>query len=249
MRETKAQIMEGVEGIRPRIIDSNTVEYMDTEGARIIRFHHTNIIIFHPNGDVRLDSGGWKTPVTKDRMNEIAGKGHNFHIVQDKSIWYVKVATMSNGAGMGGRSYPFGDGITIHMDGSVSGKGPDPNETLKLKARIKRYVAGFMGKLVACEIPQPSGGDCWGCSLVGKDGQTVRGNDHLLNHLDEDYYVPSLLMNAIKEIPVSMVANSQVGMWLRYLPDSGSKWSIDIAKQQVTKSLTRYLYRRLGMAA
>jgi len=33
-----------------------------------VRFHNTNIVTFHANGDVTLDTGGWKTRTTLHRM-------------------------------------------------------------------------------------------------------------------------------------------------------------------------------------
>jgi len=191
---------------------------------------------FHPDGSVTLNSGGWKTRTTKERIND--NLPDRWRIRQKDSLWTL-----------GLRGYPFADGITIHPDGSVSGQGPDPKETLKLKTRIKGYVAGFMSELLSRKIPKPGPADCWACLMKNDKGETVMGNDHLLSHLDENYYVPSLLMSAIKEIPISIIAREMVEEWLGYRPLTDSIWRRDIAKIQVAESLTRYMYRHLGMAA
>jgi hypothetical protein len=52
------------------------------------------------------------------------------------------------------------------------------------------------------ELELPSGGDCWHCSMVTEDGESLgdaTGDiDHIVSHIAEDYYVPSLLFNALK---------------------------------------------------
>lgn len=236
MKETKVQIMAGIEGVKSsKIIGANTVEYVRENGDRVIRLHHTDIVTFKPNSDIVLNSGGWKTPTTKDRMNSASPK---INVQQRNSVWFLG----------GGDDYPFADGITIHPDGNVTGEGPDPKKTLKLKAKIKEYVAEFMAALELREIPQPSGGDCWACCMKNDKGETVIGSDHILGHIKEKYYVPSLLMTAIEKIPVSPLARSQVGYWLKY-HEKSNDWLAGIAHDQVAKSLKRYLYRQLNMAA
>ena len=60
-----------------------------------------------------------------------------------------------------------------------------------------------MKKIEAGELPAPSGGDCWCCSMKNEKGICLGdlsdNNQHLLDHMKERYYVPSLLVNAIKE--------------------------------------------------
>jgi len=246
MKETKREIMEGVEGIGARKIALNTVEYTDTEGNKVIRLHHTNIVTHKVNGDIVLNSGGWRTVTTKSRINKYSPGG--WRIEQKKRVWYLTAPTLDNGAGMGKREYPFTDGITIHPDGSMTGEGPDPKATLKLKARIKKYVEGFTGALIAHEIPQPSGGDCWACLMKNDKGETVMGNGHIFNHLDEKYYVPSLLLNALEEFGASQVMRSQVRYYMGYHKENSDRLEGYVNKQ-IAKCLTRYLYRRVGLAA
>ena len=53
-----------------------------------IRLHDTNVVTFHKNGKITLDSGGWRTHTTKERMNDAISE-HNFNIIQDKGLWYI----------------------------------------------------------------------------------------------------------------------------------------------------------------
>ena len=88
---------------------------------------------------------------------------------------------------------------------------------------------------------EPLAHETWG------DMREDRG-DHILEHFHDKYYVPSLLMNAVKEIPVSQAAMSSIGYWFKSYEETCDMFE-KIGAEQVKKSLTRYLKRRLGMAA
>lgn len=252
MKRTKKEIMDGVECVKSRLVDNNTVEYERADGSKVIRLHLTDIIIFNLDGSVTLDSGGWQTVTTKDRMNKYGRIG--LHILQEKSVWYV-YDTISNSkysttyARDARESWiPYADGITIHPNGSVTGEGEDPAKFKKLQKQIDLYVKGFMAALEARKVGVPSGGDCWGCYFKDENGREVMGSSHILDHFKEKYYVPSLLFNAIKEIPVSQVAMHWVGYATKQT-DVPLGWAEDFARDQISRSLKRYLKRRLGMAA
>lgn len=241
MKRTKKEIMAGVECEKSRVIDSNTIEYERADGSKVIRLHLTDIITFNLDGSVTLNSGGWQTVTTKDRMNKFAP----CRVFQEKSVWYVSL----DGGWDRKNRIPYKDGITIHPDGSVTGEGEDPAKFKKLQKQIDRYVKGFMAALEARKVGVPSNGDCWGCLFKDtKTGREVMGSSHILDHFKEKYYVPSLLFNAIKEIPVSQVAMHWIGYATKQI-DEPLGWAEDIARDQISRSLKRYLKRRLSMAA
>jgi len=166
-------------------------------------------------------------------------------VYQRDSLWFVNYF---------GTEYPFADGITFHPDYKVTGAGKDPRLKLKLKKQVKIYVNEFMKKLVAKKIPKPGGGDCWMCHLISTDdkkktmGDMGDGAGHLMSHIKEKYYVPSLLMNVLEEYEVSDWDKAHVGYWLGYLKDEVNIGN-DYTQQHIAKCMRRYLYRRLGMAA
>ena len=137
-----ADIMSGVRFDRKRKIANNTVEYWQGK-TRVIRLHDTDIVKILENGDTVLNSGGWRTVTTKDRMS-----GHGSRISQEKGVWYV----------------------------------------------------------------------------------------------------PSLLMNAIEEIPISQMTKSCVGFWLGY-HDQDCGYFEKYAAKDIEKVLIRYLKRRFGIAS
>ena len=233
-RKTKAEIMAGVECERSRIAGNNTVEYFQN-GDRVIRLHLTDIITFKKNGDVVLNSGGWRTPTTKSRMNDFLP---GWQVWQESKIWYV-------GKSWHGERFVFEDGMVLHSDGTVSGEGPDFTELKKLNREIQKYVKGYMKALFNGDVPAPSGGDCWGCLFF--DQMEQPDSDHILQHFEEKYYVPTLLKHAIEEIPVSQAAMHVLG-YCWDMHEQEAKYWTDIGERQLASSLKRYLQRRLGLA-
>jgi hypothetical protein len=65
--------------------------------------HSTNVVTFHSNGRIVFDSGGWKTPTTKQRMCEFSPA----RVSQSRGAWNISI---------GGVSASFADGVT--WDGS-----------------------------------------------------------------------------------------------------------------------------------
>lgn len=181
MRETKAQIMEGIESTSSKVVASNTVEYTRPDGKRVIRLHHTDIMVFD-GLDISLYSGGWRTVTTKERINRFLPNSWRVH--SEKRVWHL-------GSGWV-RDHVFEEGITIHLgDGTITGEGKLPDA--KLVKRIRQYSKDFAAAL---PVDQPNGGDCWGCCMFEKGG--MGSPDHLISHIEEKYYVPSLLVLVLK---------------------------------------------------
>lgn len=62
----------------------------DADGVLRVTYHQTVVVEAHPDGRVRLDSGGYRTPTTKTRMNQTARQyALGFHVYQEKGRWYV----------------------------------------------------------------------------------------------------------------------------------------------------------------
>lgn len=82
-------------------IRSTKIERLsDTEIALI--YHQTRVVIFHYNGDITLNSDGYRTKTTKDRMNSVI----SYPIYQKNYRWFV--STPEN------PSLPYYDGMVIN---------------------------------------------------------------------------------------------------------------------------------------
>jgi len=246
---------------RKRKLTHNTYLECNSDGSFGVRLHSTQVVVFHPDGRRVLDSGGWLTVTTKDRMNQCLrsySDPQSFTIYSEKGIWYV--ATGNYSAGTDTR-WAYEDGFTLHSDGSVTGEGKDPKAKLRLKKQLRRYAKEFMDEFASGNVPAPSGGDCWGCSMKATDGSYPMGSDgsHLTSHLssEERYYVPTLLSRAAKRFGVSQVAQHALAVaWNPDAKEQGFDPSNpfgdgfgDIARQQLEKALFRLLKEMSGMSA
>jgi hypothetical protein len=159
-----------------RRLANNTYLHAHQDGYAV-QYHDTDVVVLRKDGTYVLDTGGWKTVSTKDRLNAFAP----VRIHSERGAWYLADGT------------PYADGLVVDADGKMIKRKRDALAD-KLDAQVKAYVDGFVAQLKKEKtVPAMSGGDCWIC--LGMGG----GVDHLLSHLDEKYYVPRLLYNAAVE--------------------------------------------------
>ena len=214
-----------------RKLANNTTLLRIDPSTIAVKLHSTNVVTFHADGRIVFDSGGWKTPTTKERMNSYSPA----RVSQSQGTWEITID---------GRAANFADGIT--WDGHKwTGEGEDPKLAVKLARRAAKYAREYMAAFDAGKVPAPSNGDCWGCLMVATDSTApLGGADHILSHMKEKYYVPSLLNRAIKRFPVAPAA-----MW--YVSDkwAGTHNDVTWGKDQLYKSLYRYVKAELGLAA
>ena len=194
MKESKAEIMEGVDCKESKIIDHNTVEYTRPDGVKVIRLHRTDIITFPKRGGVILNSGGWKTVITRKRMNTHQPE---CIIVQDKGVWYI--TTSSNPYQDRDSWIPYFDGIKIKDGTVINPRKSAHRKEQSLLRQIKTYCA-TVKKLK--KLPMPEAGDCWYCSMHTESGASMgdsfKDTSHLISHLKEKYIHGSLILNALQ---------------------------------------------------
>ncbi len=174
-----------------------------------IRLHATDVVTMAPDGSFTLNSGGWRTVTTKERINAFSP----VNVGSDRGQWYVYPRR-----GDWSYRFPFADGMTIAADGSVTGGVDESAIRRAILNSIRAYVDGFVASVVAAGgLTPPSGGDCWGCAMRtkkegchpgkapwGQDKATKPGADHFMgvghifSHFEEKYYVPSLLWDALQ---------------------------------------------------
>ena len=153
-----------------------------------VKLHKTNVVIIHPDDTQTLDSGGWRTPTTKDRINEWSSA----NIYQKNLIWYLENGDL------------FYDKMVVDENGKALCP-VDGQEFEKAKKVIDQmtweYIKGFCEHLSAGNFKWPSNGDCWGCAFVNAETGKYdpMGLHHYFSHFFDKYFVPSLLANAIVE--------------------------------------------------
>ena len=75
-------------------------------GVTRVTYHKTVVVKFDP-GHIVLDSGGWLTMTTKNRMNQASNQFDlGYAVFQEKGRWYVQ---------HGDYTHEFFDGISIDL--------------------------------------------------------------------------------------------------------------------------------------
>jgi hypothetical protein len=204
-------------------IANNTVRYVNAAGDTVWRLHHTDVVTHRVDGTWTLDSGGWKTVTTKERMSRYAP----CRIDSRRGVWYIG-------------NVPYVDGMRLDSDGKPivdASAGPDTTER-DTKA-IKRRIAKFVRMVDDCtELPQPNNGDCWFCMMKDANGKSwgdASGNtEHLMSHMDEGYLHGSLLACAMR---AKGYDDMQIGL----------HYQMDL-RDTFKRALRRYLGRAFGLA-
>jgi hypothetical protein len=235
------QEIEGILGDR----DSKKIRYA-TRAVRVgdgvgIQHHDTVVIVYAPDGTITLDPRGWHTNTTKERLNNWLPK--DWYVYQKDHVWYLWRS------GENSEEFVFSDGMQILPDGTVIGAG-DADEQKELASKVLDYVKRFMAALEAGDVPRPSRGDCWHCLMTTEEGKSLgemTGAGHLLSHIEEQYYVPSLLMRACRVMGISQIGGSAV--WEMMSGGYPDDWMREIALRQAKSCLKRYMYRELGLGA
>jgi len=220
-----------------RKVANNTYLQRREAGAIAIKLHATDVVTYHPNGAITMTSGGWKTITTKDRINRYLP--NRFYISQTQGVWALHDREAY-------KSVPFVDGMTIGPRGGLP-KGKSQTRELALIKRINTYAKAYTKALLAGKVAVPSAGDCWGCCMRNDDGQTVMGTSHLIEHMKDKYYVPSLLINAGTEVHTAPVVKGFIYEAMKGGNIEG--WGADILNRDVPAMIRKYMKRQLGLAS
>lgn len=108
-------------GTRDRFkLGNNTTLEARPRGAFAVRLHYTDVVTFHADGRVTLDSGGWQTPTTRDRFRACG----------------FRVYTAGGVARIG--DVAFRDGLTLWPNGNVTGHAGPALAAERARRRAQR---------------------------------------------------------------------------------------------------------------
>jgi len=231
-----------------RKIENNTIARIELDDYDIqlikVKLHNTDIGTIFANNTIILNSGGWMTFTTKDRMNKILNHTE-FRIYQENGIWYVYRLPFSLN-----ECYGYQDNIQINPNGTIENYLPDVRELEKKRKQITSYVKRFIRALVTGKVESPNAGDCWYCAMRDSSsniplGESTGDISHLESHMKENYFVGSLLWRAIELYPVSQYAMWELGdIWQKgKLPND----RFSVLSDQVSYSLKKYLFSRFNL--
>ncbi len=168
--------------------------YLRREGSDfVIRLHATDIITYHADGSITLDSGGWQTVTTKDRFNRFVD---GFRVSSEKSVWYLhKIGEWQSPVSA------FYDRMTFASDGTMVTEVlvNDDAELRKMKRAIRGYVDLYTNERIAELVEGARAGDhrgdCFFCQMLD-----TGANDHLLSHIEESYVMVSTIVRALHHV-------------------------------------------------
>ena len=92
------QMVLGKRNRGQRKVGNNTYAYIEYDGSVAIELHGTKVVVFSPNGMVKLNSGGYHTHTTKKRINQYSP----VKVYQKNFEWFLSDGT------------PFEDNILVH---------------------------------------------------------------------------------------------------------------------------------------
>lgn len=93
-------MVRGKRNASRRKIGNNTYAEILNDGTVAIKLHNTYVVKINPNGTYTLNSGGWQTVTTKDRINQYSPK----KVYQRNFEWFVDI---------NGKQFPFMDGMVV----------------------------------------------------------------------------------------------------------------------------------------
>jgi hypothetical protein len=282
-----------------RPIENNTRIIQIDDGTIGIKLHDTFVIKYYSNvlsgikvheGDtIQLNSGGWKTVTTRDRINRFCP----LNVWSEKNVMYVSALNWyriheNKRNGIKSKVYHFRDRMWFNPDGTVwvkensepvqlkpYNKKEEQQKRKQLKA-IDTFIKNYVNKLASGQMDKPGSSDCFICQFEAGDERIEMGTltkegykpgvfndhgDHLLNHIREKYYVPSIVFNAIlsecydsEGIWGNPKMTSGLSDWDKhniscwFNPDSEHKpMANDMTQQRVRKIMKQYFIKRLGI--
>ncbi len=167
-----------------------------------MRLHATDIVTVNPDGKITLNSGGWRTPTTKGRMNDALHEllqSDAPGISQVDGIWLIYPR------GDYDTKLTFADGMWVMPDGSLAGSGPDVGVLKQGVKLIRAYMKPVAQMIAEGKYPKPSNGDPWNFLMVATDGtMPLAGNEGetrkwLVKYMRDKYYFGTLLLRAMEK--------------------------------------------------
>lgn len=135
MRLTYSKCAELVGNRETKKIAGNTYirRFHNSKGevAYGVEFHHTCILLYSPDGTVKVTSGGYQTATTKSRLNDFGP----FQVWQVKGQWRCKVNAVT---------LPFEDGYVVDVDGTGTAVGFSERAALTDRPEELALVAAFI---------------------------------------------------------------------------------------------------------
>ena len=94
------KMVKGKRNANRRKVGNNTYAEILHDNSVGIMLHSTYVVKIHEDNTYTLQTGGWQTVTTKDRINQYSP----VRVYQRKYEWFVKI---------NGKEYPFMEGMVV----------------------------------------------------------------------------------------------------------------------------------------
>lgn len=99
------KMVRGKRNAERRKVGNNTYAEILPNGSVGIKLHNTYVVKIHEDGTYTLNSGGWNTSTTKDRINQYSPK----KVFQRQFQWFIEVVGSTGCKNL----FPFIDGMVV----------------------------------------------------------------------------------------------------------------------------------------
>lgn len=217
-----------------RKVANNTYAQRRDESSIAIKLHATDVVTHHRDGRIVLNTGGWHTVTTKQRMNDFTPR--YVQVFSDKGRWMV--AHLRKPGLEYGPSYdtptPYADDMVLTpvlggLDGEyVASGGTSPAQRQREDAHnrqieklMDKWLRGLTEELRAERLKWPFDHDtCALCLPLGRSygtrptsiGEQMGDTQHLIEHLFEKQYPADLFKHATNIVNPSGLRAEHLGM-------------------------------------
>lgn len=220
-----------------------------------VKFKQTFVVSVAPNGTIELNTGGWRTPAVRAKLNKflsLAGWG----ITQELGAWYL-VNELDK------KRYPFSDHMIIQPSGKVIASRTLQVKPIEAAARgshpmdvsraINAFAKEYCNSWANSDILPPSPSDPWSLYqlTLGPEKSSVSPSElklHIKAYIVSKYFFGSLLAVALQDADgedtelLSIIDKLAIERWLASGKVEQSKFTEDTVSNLRTV-LKRYLYR------
>lgn len=193
---------------RKKVANNTYLERRTDESIALV-LHNTDVVTYHLDGRIVLDTGGWLTVTTKDRIN--AGLPRPWHLSSNKGTWELR-----EGYGYVNTITRYTDGITLHEVGEGSLE-LDEDTCLPASQREKddahnTTIQRLIGKYLKAYTEYDEDAACRLCMILHTTphahsdrevyvlvGDGMEDTQHLIDHMLDGHYPYTLLLAAISE--------------------------------------------------
>ncbi len=224
------------------VLDKNGMCFIDANGSEHIHFNNESLIIKYPNSKtIKVTSGGDESQKIKNILNKYLPSylKSDWKIISEYNQWFLFSKVWN-------KKIVFFDNMQVHITELNDIRILQSDYILSMeeiqerKTDVQKYARSFIDLFMNHKINLPSSLDCFYCV------SNIYSTQHLIIHIYEKEYVPSLLLNSINENPSCLLSNQEKTEVINYWIKNIDKLDINL-RTLLIKNLTKYVSLKVSM--